>query len=249
MPVTLKSAREIELMRAAGRIAAIVLDELKVIARPGITTGELDKLACERIRELGGRPAFLGYRGYPACLCTSVNEQVLHGIPGKRTLQDGDLLSLDVGVEYRGLYVDAAVSLIVGTGDSLAYRLVAAAEGAFRAGLEIAYPGRRLGELGAAIEAYVRAQGFSVIVGYSGHGVGLALHEEPSVPNTGPAGRGIRLRPGMTLAVEPMVSAGSPETVVAADGWTVSTRDGSLAAHYEHTIWISPEGPVILTAR
>lgn len=249
MPVTLKSAREIELMRAAGRIAAIVLDELKAIARPGITTAELDKLACERTRELGGRPAFLGYRGYPACLCTSVNEQVLHGIPGKRTLGDGDLLSLDVGVEYRGLYVDAAVSLVVGTGDSLAYRLVAAAEGAFRAGLEMAYPGRRLGDLGAAIEAYARAQGFSVIVGYSGHGVGLALHEEPSVPNTGPAGRGIRLRPGMTLAVEPMLSAGSPETVVAEDGWTVSTRDGSLAAHYEHTVWISPEGPVILTAR
>uniref|UniRef100_A0A7C2WKH3 Methionine aminopeptidase n=2 Tax=Thermorudis TaxID=1649508 RepID=A0A7C2WKH3_9BACT len=249
MPVTLKSAREIELMRAAGRIAATVLDELRAVARPGVTTGELDALACERIRELGGRPAFLGYRGYPACICTSVNEQVLHGIPGKRVLRDGDLLSLDVGVEYRGLYVDAAVSLVVGTPSSLAQRLVAAAEGAFRAGLEVAYPGQRLGDLGAAIEAYVRAQGFSVITGYSGHGVGLDLHEEPSVPNTGPAGRGIRLRPGMTLAVEPMLSAGGPETVVADDGWTVSTRDGSLTAHYEHTIWIGSEGPVILTAR
>lgn len=249
MPVVLKSAREVELMRVAGQIAATVLDELEQAARPGVTTAGLDELACARIRERGGRPAFLGYRGYPACICTSVNEVVLHGIPGKRVLREGDLLSLDLGVEYRGVFVDAAVSLVVGRGNELAQRLVAAVEGAFRAGLEMAVPGRRLGDIGAAIEAYARLQGFSVIEGYAGHGIGLALHEEPTVPNTGPAGRGMRLRPGMTVSIEPMLSAGRPETVVASDGWTVSMRDGSLSAHYEHTVWISPDGPVILTAR
>lgn len=247
MALVLKSAREIELMRVAGQIAATVLAELSVAATPGVTTGELDRLACERIRQLGGRPAFLGYRGYPGCVCTSVNEQVLHGIPGPRVLAAGDVLSLDVGVEYHGLCVDTAVSLVVGDGDPRAHRLVAVAEGAFWAAMGVAHPGRRVGEIGAAIESYVRAAGFTVIRGYAGHGVGQSLHEDPTVPNTGPAERGPRLRTGMTIAVEPMVSMGAPETVVASDGWTVSTRDGSLTAHYEHTVWISADGPVILT--
>jgi len=234
-------------MRLAGRIAAQVLSELKEVARPGITTGALNEMACTRVRELGGRPAFLGYRGYPACICTSLNEVVLHGLPAERVLRAGDLLTLDLGVEYRGLFVDSAVSLVIGDGDERAHRLVAAAEGAFWAGLELAVPGRRVGDIGAAIEAYARTHGFSVVQGYSGHGIGAALHEEPSVPNSGPPGRGTRLRSGMTLCVEPMLTAGCPETVVRADGWSVSMRDGSLSSHYEHTVWISDDGPVILT--
>jgi methionyl aminopeptidase len=248
MPITLKSTREIELMRVAGRIAATVLSELQGAARPGVTTAALDALACRRVRELGGRPAFLGYRRYPACICTSVNEVVLHGLPGERVLRTGDLVTLDLGVEYHGLYVDAAVSMVIGNGAELTHRLVAAAEGAFWAGLQLAVPGRKVGDVGAAIEAYAETNGFSVIRGYSGHGIGSALHEEPSVPNCGPAGRGPTVRAGMTLCIEPMLTAGCPETVVAADGWSVCTRDGSLSSHYEHTVWISSDGPVILTA-
>lgn len=247
MSIVLKSPREIECMRQAGRIVALVLAELRTAAQAGVTTATLDRLASEIITREGGEPAFRGYRGYPATICTSVNDEVLHGIPGRRVLRAGDLLKLDVGVRWQGMYADAAVSVVVGRGSQLAYRLVEVVEEAFWAGYTMARPGRYLGDIGAAIEEIVRRNGFSVIEGYAGHGVGRALHEEPSLPNHAEAGRGILLRSGMTLAIEPMISAGSGQTLVKRDGWTVVTRDGSLAAHYEHTVWISESGPVILT--
>ncbi len=234
-------------MRQAGRIVALVIAELCRIAQPGITTAELDRLASDIIVREGGESAFRGYRGYPASICTSVNDEVLHGIPGRRVLREGDLLKLDVGVRWQGLFADAAVSLVIGRGSQLVHRLVEVVEEAFWAGYAMARPGRYLGDIGAAIEEIVRRNGFSVIEGYAGHGVGRALHEEPSVPNRGEAGCGILLRSGMTLAIEPMISAGGGQTRLKRDGWTVVTRDGSLAAHYEHTVWISESGPVILT--
>jgi len=248
MAITLKSHREIALMHQAGRILASILAELSTAARPGMTTRELDHLACRWIQEAGAEPVFLGYRGYPACLCTSVNDEVLHGIPGSRRLQAGDLLSLDLGLRFHGLVVDAAVTVIVG--DSVhpeAARLITATEEAFWAGCAAAQPGNRVGDIGAAIEHVARRYGYAVIADYGGHGVGLGLHEEPSVPNTGPAGRGPLLRAGMTLAIEPMLTNGSGETVVRPDGWTVVTKDGGLATHYEHTVLVSETGPIVLT--
>lgn len=247
MSIVLKSPSEIERMRRAGRIVARVLDELRSLARPGVTTAALDLRARELIASEGGTPSFLGYRGFPAAICTSVNDEVLHGIPGQRRLREGDLLKIDVGVEWGGLHADAAISVIVGRGSVLAERLVQAVEEAFWAACSVATVGAHLGDIGAAIAAVVRQYGFSVIEGYTGHGVGRTLHEEPAVPNWGTPGRGVRLREGMTLAVEPMVSAGGGATRVKRDGWTVVTADGSLAAHYEHTVWISREGPVVLT--
>lgn len=247
MSIVLKSASEIERMRRAGSIVAAVLAELRQLARPGVTTAELDRCATELIREAGGRPSFLGYRGFAAAICTSVNEEVLHGIPGRRVLREGDLLKIDIGVEYEGLHADAALTMVVGRGAAIAYRLVETAERAFWAGCSQARPGKRIGDIGAAIQSVVEGAGFSIIEGYTGHGIGRALHEEPAIPNSGEAGKGIPLRAGMTIAIEPMISAGSGETRLKRDGWTIVTRDRSLAAHYEHTVWVSDEGPVVLT--
>jgi len=247
MSIVLKSASEIERMRRAGEIVARVLAELRSLARPGLATAALDARAREIIASEGGRPSFLGYRGYPAAICTSVNDEVLHGLPGPRRLRDGDLLKIDVGVEWGGLHADAAISTIIGRGSLVAQRLVQAAEEAFWAAVAVARVGARLGDIGAAVEGVVRRYGFAVIEGYSGHGIGRSLHEEPSVPNWGERGRGILLRAGMTLAIEPMVCAGNGRTRVKRDGWTVVTADGSLAAHYEHTVWITDDGPVVLT--
>ncbi|MCS7246333.1 MAG: type I methionyl aminopeptidase [Thermomicrobium sp.] len=247
MSIVLKSSADLERMRHAGRIAALVLRTLRDAAKPGVTTGALDDLASAIILREGAEPAFRGYRGFPATICTSVNHEVLHGIPGRRVLHDGDVLKIDVGVRWRGFHADAAITVIVGRASPLASRLVSVTEEAFWAGYAAARAGNRLGDIGAAIEEVVRRNGFAVIEGYSGHGVGRDLHEEPSVPNMGIAGRGLVLRAGMTLAIEPMVSAGDGRTRIKRDGWTVVTEDGSLAAHYEHTVWISPDGPVVLT--
>ncbi|MDW8059938.1 MAG: type I methionyl aminopeptidase [Thermomicrobium sp.] len=247
MSVVLKSRAEIARMQRAGQIVAAVLEELRLLAKPGVTTTTLEARARELIEREGARPSFLGYRGFPAAICTSLNDEVLHGIPSQRRLREGDLLKIDVGAEWDGLHADAAISLVVGRGSPLAERLIRAAEAAFRAAFAIARPGVHLGDLGATIAEVVREHGFRVIEGYTGHGVGRSLHEEPSVPNWGTPGRGIRLREGMTLAIEPMVSAGSGATRVKRDGWTVVTADGSLAAHYEHTIWITGTGAEVLT--
>lgn len=247
MTVIVKSFGEIELMRRAGQLAAVILAELRAASRPGITTKELDRLAARMLRSYGGKPAFLGYRGYPATICASVNDEVLHGIPGRRVLREGDLVKIDIGVEVAGLFADAAVSFVVGEGEPLVERLVSVTEQAFWAGVEKAWSGNRIGDIGAAIEDVVRRNGFTIVEGFAGLGIGRSLHENPTVPNVGPAGRGLLLRSGMTLAIEPMVSAGTGQTRVKKDGWTVVTEDGSLAAHYEHTVLVSEEGPVILT--
>ena len=247
MTISLKSQREIDLMRQAGAIVAEVLDLLRRGAVPGVTTEHLDQIAYAFILERGGYPSFLDYEGFPASICTSVNDQIIHGIPSRTRLADGDILSVDVGVAVHGYHADAAATFGIGEISEEATRLIETAESAFRAGLAQARAGNRMGDIGAAIEAETKRNGFSVVEMYAGHGVGQELHEEPDVPNEGRAGSGLRLRSGMTLAIEPMVAAGSGETTLQTDGWTVVTRDGALAAHYEHTVLITAEEPVLLS--
>ena len=244
-----KSAAELELMRQAGRIAARVLAELGPLVRPGIRTRDLDVFAEKRTRELGAVPAFKGYRGYPASVCVSVNEEVIHGIPSGRILQEGDIVSLDFGVLYEGFYSDSALTVPAGRVGDEAVRLIDAARRSFWKGLEQVREGNRLSDVSAAIQRSVEGDGFSIIRQFVGHGVGRALHEEPQIPNFGPAGRGPRLRAGMTLAIEPMIAAGGWEVDVLEDGWTAVTKDRSLAAHYEHTVALTESGPEVLTAR
>lgn len=247
MAITIKSAREIEAMRAAGRVVAEVLDLLRQCVRPEITTAELDRMAREHITARGAVPSFLGYHGFPGSICTSVNEEVVHGIPGPRVLREGDIISIDVGAILNGFHGDAAITLPVGEVSDEARALLAATEGAFYAGIEQAVPGNRVGDISHAIQVYAESRGFGLIREYSGHGIGRSMHEEPSVPNIGRPGTGPKLRPGMTLAIEPMLSIGDPDTEVLADGWTVVTADRSLSAHYEHTVLITANGPELLT--
>lgn len=235
-------------MKAAGAIVAEVLALMRELVQPGVTTGELDRRAYELITARGGQPSFLGYHGFPASLCTSVNDEIVHGIPGERVLRDGDIVSVDVGVTFQGFHGDAAITLPVGTVDATAKALIEATEGAFDAGLAQAVPGNRIGDIAAAIQEYAEARGYDLVREYAGHGIGRAMHEEPSVPNVGRPGSGPPLRVGMTLAIEPMLTVGSAETRVLDDEWTVVTADGSLAAHYEHTVLIGADGPVLLTA-
>ncbi len=244
-----KSAAELELMRQAGRIAARVLGELGPLVRPGIRTRDLDVYAEKRTRELGAVPAFKGYRGYPASVCVSVNEEVIHGIPSGRILQEGDIVSLDFGVLYEGFYSDSALTVPAGRAGAEAARLIAAARRSFWKGLEEVREGNRLSDVSAAIQRSVEDEGFSIIRQLVGHGIGRALHEEPQIPNFGPAGRGPRLRPGMALAIEPMIAAGGWEVDVLEDGWTAVTKDRSISAHYEHTVALTDNGPEVLTAR
>ncbi|HVP91234.1 MAG TPA: type I methionyl aminopeptidase [Terriglobales bacterium] len=244
-----KSAAELELMRQAGRIAARVLGELGPLVQPGIRTRDLDVYAEKRTRELGAVPAFKGYRGYPASVCVSVNEEVIHGIPSGRILQEGDIVSLDFGVLYEGFYSDSALTVPAGRAGAEALRLIAAARRSFWKGLEEVREGGRLSDVSAAIQGSVEGEGFSIIRQFVGHGIGRALHEEPQIPNFGPSGRGPRLRPGMTLAIEPMIAAGGWEVDVLDDGWTAVTKDRSLSAHYEHTVALTESGPEVLTAR
>jgi len=244
-----KSSAELELMRQGGRIVGQVLAELEPLVRPGIRTRDLDLYAEKRTRELGAVPAFKGYRGYPASVCVSVNEEVIHGIPSGRILQEGDIVSLDFGVLFEGFFADSALTVPVGRTSDEARRLIEAARRSFFKGLDEVREGKRLSDVSAAIQRSVEDDGFSVIRQFVGHGIGRALHEEPQIPNFGAPGRGPKLRPGMTLAIEPMIAAGGWEVEVLEDGWTAVTKDRRLSAHYEHTVALTEDGPEILSLR
>lgn len=243
-----KSPDEIETMARAGRVVADTIGLLGENIRPGITTAELDSIAEGYVTAQGGVPTFKGYRGYPASVCLSPNSMVVHGIPGEYALAEGDLLSVDVGVTLDGFVADSAYTFGVGDITEDAERLMDACRVALEAGIEQAVDGNRVGDISSAVQEAAESRGFSVIRSLVGHGVGRSMHEEPQVPNFGEPGRGPRLQTGMTLAIEPMISAGSPEIFVHEDGWSISTRDGALAAHFEHTVAVTDDGPRILTA-
>lgn len=247
--VTIKSERELTLMRKAGQIVAQILDEMAKMTHPGITTGEIDKFAESRIKELGAVPAFKGYHGFPACVCISVNEEVVHGIPSpKRKLKEGDIVGIDFGVAYEGWYGDSARTVPVGKITQATQKLIDVTQESLRRGIEQCREGNRVFDIGHAVQNYVESFGYSVVREFVGHGIGRALHEEPQVPNYGPKGKGLVLKSGMVLAIEPMINAGSHEVRVLEDGWTAVTKDRSLSAHFEHTVAITPKGPEILTA-
>ena len=245
--ISLKSPREIDAMRRAGRITAGARALAGSMVRPGVTTHEIDKAVYRYITGHGATPSFLNYNGFPASACISVNDEVIHGIPGSRKLQEGDIVSVDVGAFIGGFHGDCAATFPCGQVSEEAMRLIRVTEQSFWEGIKNARPGHRLSDISHGVQAYVEANGFGVVRDYVGHGVGAKLHEAPEVPNFGPAGHGVRLYKGMTLAVEPMVTAGSYEIRTLADGWTVKTRDGSLAAHYENSILITDGEPEILT--
>jgi methionyl aminopeptidase len=242
-----KSWSELEKMHRACRIVVDTLACLSEVALPGATTRDLDKIARESIEKAGARPAFLGYRKFPASLCASVNEQVVHGIPGSRRLKDGDIVGLDLGAVVDGYYGDAARTVAIGRVDAEARRLMQVTEAALHQGIGQCWPGKRVGDIGHAVQVHAEANGFSVVRDLTGHGIGTQLHEEPAVPNYGPAGRRQRLVPGMCLAIEPMLNAGGPEVRRLADGWTEVTLDGSLSAHFELTVAVTEQGPWILS--
>jgi methionyl aminopeptidase len=244
-----KSAAEVARIAAAGRVLAECLDMLAAAVRPGVTTGELDRLADSFIRDHGGVPTFLGYRGFPGAICASPNDMVVHGIPGRHRIDEGDLLSLDVGVTLDGYVADSAISLSVGTAAAEAQRLMDVTRESLEAGLAECRTGRRLGDVSHAVQEVVEAAGFSVVRSLVGHGVGRTMHEDPQIPNYGEPGRGPRLEEGMVFAIEPMVNAGGHEVYVADDGWSIYTSDGSLSAHFEHTVAVTRDGPKVLTRR
>jgi len=245
--IVLKSQQEIAVMREAGRITAEVLHRGRAMARPGLTTAEIDRAANELIQKRGGRSAFKGYRGFPAHICTVINSEIVHGIPGPRKLKAGDILSLDVGVYYKGFIGDAGTTIPIGEIGPLAQRLLEATEGGLSVGIAQTRAGQRIGDISSAVQKHVESYGFSVIREYTGHGVGRQMHEDPQVPNFGKPGRGIVLKPGMTFAIEPMVATGDWHTRVLSDGWTVVTADGSLSAYFEHTVAVTEGEPEILT--
>jgi methionyl aminopeptidase len=234
-------------MARACRIVVEALDALEQAAVPGVTTKEMDRIARECIEKAGARPAFLGYRGYPATLCISVNEEVVHGIPGPRKLKEGDVVGLDLGCIVDGFFGDAARTVAVGKSSEDAQRLMRTTREALFAGIDQCRPGRRVGDIGHAVQSHAEARGYSVVREFVGHGIGTSLHEEPQVPNYGPPGRRERLVPGMCLAIEPMVNVGGPEVEVLPDGWTAVTRDRSLSAHFELSVAVTPQGPWILS--
>jgi methionyl aminopeptidase len=248
--ITCRSASEIERMRPANRLVAQVLEALEAAVAPGVTTADLDALAERMVRDGGAVPAFKGYRGFPATLCTSVNAEVVHGIPSpKRVLTDGDIVSIDIGVKLDGFFGDSAVTVPVGqVPDRTKEQLVVTRESLER-GISQVKIGGRVSDIGHAVQAWVEAHGFSVVREFVGHGIGEQLHEEPPIPNFGSPGRGAKLAEGMVLAIEPMVAMGRPEVRVLGDRWTAVTKDGSLAAHFEHTVAVGANGPLILTAR
>lgn len=246
-PLELKSAREIDRIRRAGRILARVLREVSEAAVEGVTTLELDRMALARIKESGGKPAFLGLYGFPNTLCMSINEMVVHGIPSRRKLEKGDLLSIDCGVAWEGYFADGATSVAIGTLPPRVRDLMTVTRECLDRGLAQCHVGHRLGDIGWAVQSHAEAHGFHVIKGYCGHGVGRHPHEEPQVENTGKPGEGRRLLAGMVIAVEPMIALGTGETRTLRDDWTVVTADKSPAAHFEHTIAIGPDGPEVLT--
>lgn len=253
MSIIIKSDHEIELMRQAGRIVATVLEVLKTRVEPGMTTGELDAIAAEEARKLGGTPSFKGYRGFSGNLCVSVNDEIVHGIPGKRVLKEGDIVSLDFGIIYKDFQGDAAITLGIGDVNPEAQQLIEATEGALKAGIAVARGGAKLGDISAAIEQHAESKGYSVVREYTGHGIGRNMHEDPQVPNCTTTafglmqGTGPELRKGMTLALEPMVNIGGWMTKRDDDNWTVRTSDGSLSAHFEDTIAITDGEAEVLT--
>ena len=242
-----KSAAEIERMAEAGAVVARTHDLIREHLRAGVTTGELDRLAEEYIRSQGGVPTFAGYRGYPASICASPNDMIVHGIPGHHELGDGDILSVDIGVTLGGFVADSAWTYPVGDISEEAERLLQACEAALSAGIEQARPGNRIGDISATVQEVVEEAGFTVVRALVGHGVGRSMHEEPQIPNFGERGRGPLLQEGMTLAIEPMINAGGPEIVMAEDKWSILTADGSLSAHFEHTVAVTKDGPRVLT--
>ncbi len=247
--IMIKSQDEIRQMTDACRIARRVLDEVSALVAPGMTTGELDRRAGEIIEAHGARSAFLGYRGYPGTICISINEEIVHGIPGDRRIQYGDIVSLDVGVSYRGWIGDNATTVAVGQVSEEVRSLMEAGREALEAGIRQARAGRRVGDISHAIEEVAVGRGYNVVREFVGHGVGRKLHEDPQIPNYGPAGRGPLLKPGMTLAIEPMVNLGAGGVRVLEDGWTVVTADGGPSVHFEHTVAVTEGDPEILTCR
>lgn len=246
--IVLKSKAEIEKMRRSNQVVADVMKALAERVRPGVTTKELDRVAEELIRKSGGTPAFLGYRGFPGTLCTSINEEVVHGIPStKRVLKEGDVISIDCGVVLDGFYGDHAITFAVGKIAHRTQRLLVITEEALMKGIAQMVVGNRLGDVGAAVQAHVEAESFGVVRDYVGHGVGRNLHEEPQVPNYGQAGTGLRLKAGMVLAIEPMVNEGTADVKLLSDDWTVVTADGKPSAHFEHSVAITENGPDILS--
>ncbi len=247
--IILKSQEEIEKIAESCRIVADTIEAIRFMVTPGLTTRDVESFADTRIRELGGMPAFKGYRGYPASICTSVNDEVIHGIPSKRFLQEGDILSIDLGVYKDGFYGDGAVTIPVGKIVPALERLLRVTEESLYIGIMNAIVGNRVSDISYAIQRHVESNGFSVVKAFVGHGIGRELHEDPQIPNFGSPGRGPRLREGMTLAIEPMVNLGSHEVVVLNDGWTAVTSDGKPSAHFEHTVLVTPDEPRILTKR
>ena len=248
--IVCRSAAELERMREAGRLVGEVLTELAARVAPGVTTAELDELAEQRILRAGAIPAFKGYHGYPATICASINDEVIHGIPsGRRVLNEGDVVSIDVGASLDGYFGDSAVTLAVGQVSEEAATLLRVTDEALYKAIEFARPGGRISDIGHAVQHHVEAYGFSVVREFVGHGIGQRMHEEPQVPNYGEPGRGPRLTEGMVLAIEPMVNAGKAAVKLLGDGWTAVTRDGSLSAHFEHTVAVTADRPWILTAR
>lgn len=245
--ITVKTKAEVELMRRAGDLVARTLDLVEKSARPGMTTGELDNLAEDFIRAQGGEPAFKGYMDYPSTLCVSIDDEVVHGIPGDRRVEDGQIVSVDVGVRIDGWYADSARTLSLGDVGPKARDLLAATQEALRRGIQQTRAGNRLGDISSAVQTFAEQSGYSVVRDLVGHGIGRQMHEEPQVPNFGSPHTGVELKVGMVLAIEPMVNVGGPAIVFGADKWTVRTADGSLSAHFEHTVAISDNGPDILT--
>lgn len=246
--VVLKSSRELELMKEACQISAEALMVAGKAVKPGVSTKEIDKIAYDLIIKRGATPNFLNYGGFPATACISINDEVIHGIPKKdRIIHEGDIVSIDLGAAKNGYNGDNAATFVAGTCSPEAKRLIDTTRESLYKGIEQAVPGNRIGDIGFAVQSYCEERGFSVVRDFVGHGVGTKLHEDPSVPNFGHAGRGIRLLPGMTLAIEPMINLGTYKVKQLSDGWTVKTADGKWSAHFEHTIAITPNGPVILT--
>ncbi|MYC31924.1 MAG: type I methionyl aminopeptidase [Chloroflexi bacterium] len=245
--ITIKSRRELQAMERAGAIVGSTLALLKRSVEPGMTTGDLNRIAEKNIRSQGAVPAFLGYQGFPATICASVNEEIVHGIPGKRVLQSGDVVKVDVGATIDGFIGDAAVSIPVGEIDDATQQLLDDTRASLYEGIAAAQPGNRIGDIGAAVESYALERGYGVVRQFVGHGIGRFLHEDPQVPNYGEPGKGILLRPGMCICIEPMLNMGTEATKILDDDWTVVTADGAMSAHFEHTLAITKDGPKILT--
>jgi methionyl aminopeptidase len=245
--IVLKTEREIGYLRDAGKIVGQTLQELKKVIAPGVTTLELDRIADQYIRRAGAIPAFKGYCGFPANICTSINEQVVHGIPSSRQLKNGDVVSIDIGTKLNRYYGDAAITVPVGDVDDEILKLLSVTEQALNKGIEQAVRGNRLSDISHAVQHHAESHGYGVVRDYVGHGIGQRMHEDPQIPNYGPPGRGPLLKSGMTLAIEPMINLGSPDVEVLTDDWTVVTADGKVSAHFEHTVAVTDGDPLILT--